>query len=389
MSPLSVRFPRRERPQEPPRRHPASAARHASPGTGVAVLAASAALLTAPAVLAVLAAWMSAPAALSARGIQEVQEHQQVQEVRSADGAAGRTAAAPLDPVVQEVVRMLGSKVSEPVIERWIGEGHHPGVVGSRELIALKQAGASDQLTEKLLDLAARRTTTSPASGPAPAGRSAGTSLPSPGRNAAKLHWIVTYHPNFLADDVRWDLFVYLDGRYLAWVKDPLVSFLQKPLEFDASVAPGHHLLRLMEERHVRKPNTDEWDSQARVAPKPLALDVKPDAPGKVEIVLEVRPRGGPVTLQLTQGDGAPARAQPSLPLPENWQPLCEEAPAQKEPCLHWSDLWPNVAVVPSREAVRDQLERAHFRPLPAQPGAPDGPGETAQGAGDHGTGSH
>jgi hypothetical protein len=321
---------------------------------------------------AALAAALALPIGLPASGIHGAPG------ADSADSAAARPAG--LDPVVQEVVRLLGSKVSEPVIERWLGEGHHPAVVGSRELIALKQAGASDQLTEKLLDLATRRTSTAGASpAPAPAGRDADTSLPNPGQHAAKLHWTVTYHPNFLADDVRWDLFVYLDGRYLAWVKAPLVSFLQKPLEFEAVVAPGHHLVRLMEERHVRKPGTNDWDSQARVAPKALPLDLKPDTPGQVEIVLEVHPRGGPVTLQIRQGDSAEAKEQPSLPLPENWQPLCEEVPGQREPCLHWSDLWPNVPTVPSREAVREQLERAHFRPLPAQPGTQGAPGESSE----------
>jgi hypothetical protein len=352
----------------PSRRSPRLPRQVRAAATGRSLLAAA---------VTALAAWLTVPAALPAGGVRGIQGAGTA-GATGADNAAGKP--APLDPVVQEVVRLLGSKVSEPVIERWLAEGHHPAVVGSRELIVLKQAGASDQLTEKLLDLATRRTATASGNPPqAAAGRDADTAVPSPGRHAAKLLWTVTFHPNFLADDERWDLFVYLDGRYLAWVKAPVVSFLQKPLEFEASVAPGHHLVRLMEERHVRKPNTNDWDNQARVAPKALPLDLKPDTPGKVEVVLEVRPRGGPVTLQISQGDSVEAKEQPSLPLPENWQPLCEEVPAQKEPCLHWSDLWPDVPTVPSREAVREQLERAHFRPLPAQPGTPGAPAESRE----------
>lgn len=300
-------------------------------------------------------AWLAAPAAAHAGLKALLQDNSQTAQ------------AAAVDPVVQEVVRMLKAKVTEPVILRWLDtSGRRPGAVGSREVIELKQAGASDQIIEKLLDTAAKgggATTRGRSAGPAPGDPARGSATPP---HAANLHWTIHYHPNFLEDDVRWDLFLYLDGHYLAWVKAPLVSFLDKPLEFDASLAPGHHVLRLVEERHVRKPNTNEWDNQARVAPKPLELDLKPDLPGKVDLQVEVRTRGGPISLRVIQGDAEVLKAQPSVPLPEHWPPLCEEVPGQRDPCLHWADLWPGVPAPPSREEVRADLERHNFRPEPA-----------------------
>jgi hypothetical protein len=311
--------------------------------------------------------------------------------------AAVRTPGEALDPVVVEVVRMADAKVTEPVILRWLEtSGHRPARVGSRELIELKRAGASDKVTEKLLDLAGSFAGTNRAEhaersehggGPDPHASQSAAAQPAPGdgsragaasgpvrsagagagAGAASFHWSIQYLPNFLADDVRWDLYVYLDGRYMAWVKTPLVSFLDKPLEFDYSLAPGHHVLRLIEERHVRKPNTNEWDNQARVAPKALELEVKPEIAGRVDLHLEVRTRGGPVSMRVTQGDAEVAKAQPSMPLPEHWQPLCEEAPGQHEPCLRWADLWPGIASLASREQIRGELERQGFHPDPVR----------------------
>lgn len=288
--------------------------------------------------------------------------------------AAGTSAtAAPvtaIDPVVREVVRMLDAHVSEAVILRWLDtSGRRPQAVGSRELIELKRAGATDKVNEKLLDLAGRRASGGGASpgDPSDASHGAATSLQiASGPHGAPFHWVIAYHPNFLEDDERWDLYVYLDARYLAWAKTPLVSFLEKPLEFDRKLPPGHHVLRLFEERHVRKPNTNEWENHVRVAPAAFEFDISPDTPGRVDVLVEVRTRGGPVQVTVTQGAVDKVKAQPHMPLPENWLPLCDEVPNQHDPCLRWAELWPGVPELPSREDVRDQLERHRFRPPPS-----------------------
>jgi hypothetical protein len=322
--------------------------------------------------------------------------------------------------------------------------GQRPAALGSREIVELKRAGASDALITKLLDLAVKRVVreapaaaapapaapagspsaaapAAPAPGPAapavrapasvapsvpaaavpaapapalpvpaapaaavtaptsaPAGAAAAAGLSG---RAANLHWRIAYHPNFGPDDERWDLYVYLDGRYLAWVKSPVVSLLDPPIEFDRSLAPGHHVLRVVEERHLHNFGRSGWSHQARVAPAVLAFDLAPAAAGRVELRCEPRQRGGPLRLRVTQGDAEIARTEPATPEPDAWPLLCDEAAAGRSggkraaaagrresgSCLRWTDLWPGVQAAPSRDAVRAELERQDFHPVPAR----------------------
>ena len=108
-----------------------------------------------------------------------------------------------------------------------------------------------------------------------------------------------------------------------------------------------------------------------------------PDAAGTVDLRCEARLRGGPLTLRVTQGDAAPARAEPAIAQPDAWPWLCEEVTAGQphgkgsrpssfsalsgsksklHSCLHWADLWPGMEAPPSRDAVRDDMERRGFR---------------------------
>ena len=210
-------------------------------------------------------------------------------------------------------------------------------------------------------------------------------SLPAaaPPDHAASMHWRIAYHPNYSADDERWDLYVYLDGRFLTAVKAPTVSFLDPPLELERGLAPGHHVLRVAVERHLRKLGRSGWTHEAKVAPAALAFEIAPDAAGTVELRCEARLRGGPLTLRVTQGDAELAKAEPAIAPPDAWPWLCEEITAGQaagkgarhsslsslggsrsklSSCLRWADLWPGMEAPPSRDAVRADLERHGFR---------------------------
>jgi hypothetical protein len=352
----------------------------------------------------------------------------------SADGGQGGGKAAAqaeseagLDPVAREVVRMLAGKVPEPVILRWLAKsGRRPATVGSDDLIALRRAGASAELLDKLLDLAgtdqppaahpaavhaapaapAPATAAAPASpqassaarAPAPASSAAPALVPeataAPARapappaagsaeGAVRVSFNVEYRPFFGEDDDRWSLFVYLDGRYLASVKPAAISLVTQPLAFERSLAPGRHLVRLIEERHLRHPLGRGWQHQARVAPAALAFDLRPGAPAAVEIGLHevtLRRKGSPLSLTVAQGEAAPAGVTPAVPPAARWPPLCEEvesaetagknpsaaARRQLEHCLRWADLWPGIPELAPRDRVRAGLERARFQPGPA-----------------------
>lgn len=387
-------------------------------GRAVAMaLAMALASLPSPAPAAAIAAAPAAPATPA-------------EDTPSRGGAGRGTAAAPeaaLDPVVQEVLRMLHGKVSQPVILHWLAtSGQRPATLGSREIVELQRAGASDPLMTRLLDLAVPQPAPQPSPQPAaePSTGTAGAAAPAPAAgapsaapaaqvapapapaaatapaapaaaaplsagaapHAASMHWRIAYHPNYGADDERWDLYVYLDGRYLAAVKAPTVSFLDPPVELDRSLAPGRHVLRVAVERHLRKLGRSGWTHEAKVAPAALAFEIAPDAAGTVELRCETRLRGGPLTLRVTQGDAELARAEPAIAQPDAWPWLCEEVTAGQaggkgtwlrsrsslsplggsrsklSSCLHWADLWPGAEAPPSRDAVRADLERRGFR---------------------------
>ena len=60
------------------------------------------------------------------------------------------------DPIKpsSEILKMLSTEVSEEVIIQWLESGHHAGErVGPETVIALKNAGASDQLLKRILKL--------------------------------------------------------------------------------------------------------------------------------------------------------------------------------------------------------------------------------------------
>jgi hypothetical protein len=364
----------------------------------------------------------------------------------AAAGGGEEREQAPLDAVVQEVVRMLQAKVAEPVVVHWLEtSGRRPAALGSREIVELERAGASDPLMTRLLDLAASQARRhQPAAGGAPeatsppaASAGAGKAAPSPEAattgpvvvappaakagaagpparaagsasapppsataastpvgadmavasraatpGAAPVHWRIAYHPNFGPDDERWDLYVYLDGHYLAWVKSPVVSLFDPPVEFDRPLAPGHHVLRVVEERHLRNLGRSGWSHEARVAPAVLAFDLAPDAAGRVELSCEAGQRGGPLRLRVVQG-AETADARPKIGQPDVWPLLCEEASTGRSPlrralragarepasCLRWTDLWPGIQSAPSRDAVRAELAQHDFHPDPARSG--------------------
>jgi hypothetical protein len=292
--------------------------------------------------------------------------------------AASTEPEAGLDPVVREVVRMLAGKVPEPVILRWLAKsGRRPTTVGSDDLIALRRAGASAELLDKLLDLAGTDQPPSAPGAPAPPPAAGGA------EGAVRVSFSVEYRPFFGEDDDRWSLFVYLDGRYLASVKPAAISLVTQPLAFERSLAPGRHLVRLIEERHLRHPLGHGWQHQARVAPAELAFELRPGAPAAVEIGLHevtLRRKGSPLSLTVAQGDAAPAGVTPAVPPAARWPPLCEEvesaetagknpsasARRQLEHCLRWADLWPGISELAPRDRVRAGLERARFQPGPA-----------------------
>jgi hypothetical protein len=313
----------------------------------------------------------------------------------SAGDARGGAPAAD-DPVVGQVLQMLRGGVTEPVIMAWLEKsGKRPAAVSSGDLVALHQAGASEQLMKWLLQ---------PAGGPAPAPDVAAPPAASapPAANAAppaagavppaatplaagpvKVRFAVTYRPTFADPEQpvseRWLLCLYVDGRFVACVPAGPVLVPLPPRTFERDLAPGKHLLRLTQERHLRYSRARGYVTPARVDPSVLAFELPPGAATQIAIHFGERSlrHPGPVAVRIERDGKEVARLEPAAPDPDAWPALCEDVPAAlpagaKPPaparrdlasCVHWPALWPGVEAVPAREEVRAEIARQGLQP--------------------------
>jgi hypothetical protein len=321
----------------------------------------------------------------------------------SSAGDARGDAPAADDPVVGQVLQMLRGGVTEPVIMAWLEKsGKRPAAVSSGDLVALHQAGASEQLMKWLLQ---------PAGGPAPAPdaaappaasappaanaapAAAGAAPPAAGATPAaaaplatapvKARFAVTYRPTFADPEQpvseRWLLCLYVDGRFVACVPAGPVLVPLPPRTFERDLAPGKHLLRLTQERHLRYSRVRGYVTPARVDPSELPFELPPGTATQIAIHFGERSlrHPGPVAVRIERAGKEVARLEPAAPDPDAWPALCEDVPAAlpadaKPPaparrdlasCVHWPALWPGVEAVPAREEVRVEIARQGRQP--------------------------
>src|SRR5262249_14204072 len=97
-----------------------------------------------------------------------------------------------------------------------------------------------------------------PAAAPAPV-----ASLAAAG--TVPVRFQLAYRP-FAAEENEpsWSLFVYLDGRLLTGSKPAMISLTTRSWELDRGLSPGHHVIRLVQERHERRFGSDRWQHASR-----------------------------------------------------------------------------------------------------------------------------
>jgi hypothetical protein len=312
--------------------------------------------------------------------------------------------------VVGQVLQMLRGGVTEPVIMAWLEKsGKRPAAVSSGDLVALHQAGASEQLMKWLLQSAGAPSPESataappapsapPAAAAAPAAAApaaaapaaaapaaAAPAAPAPAAIAApagtvpvKIRFASASRPA-LADPEQqvpewWLLCLYLDGRFVACAPAAPILLPQPPRTFRRDFAPGRHLLRLTEERRLRYTRARGYATPARVDPSELPFELP--AGGATQIAIHFGERGprhpGPVAISIERDGKEVTRLEPAAPDPEAWPALCEDVPAalpagaklpaaarrDLESCVHWQALWPGVEGVPARDEVRAEIAR-------------------------------
>ncbi len=325
---------------------------------------------------------------------------------------AGGVAPAP-DPVVAEVLRLLESGIGEPVVLRWLAEeSRPPGRPTADELIALKRAGATDDLIAALLERAARvdaPPAVVPVPAPTPASKSgsksdaalspvtpAAVAAPAAAPTPAPAAQPAATPPAALQPEARgtvslslsalyvhwpeegepWDLVIYLDGEPFAPLPAALTERSAERRQARRDLAPGLHVLRWSQERHGERAG-ERGLHAARFDPESLPFTLAAGA--NAEVAFEFRdPSGipfttaaGPITVRVTQGGKEIAARLEGGGDAARWPDLCEEIEANLEDrkpsfqerqllkrCLRWADLWSALppGSVSDRATVRGLL---------------------------------
>jgi hypothetical protein len=292
-------------------------------------------------------------------------------------------AAADLDPVVADVVRMLDEGVDTQFISAWLDRTEvNPGTLTPDDLIALSKADAPKEIVNKLLKMAPE--------GEKPAREPAATAPPAAAQADTIVQFVIDYRPGIIEDQsYPWDLFVYLDGEPLSrtsgWASHSSTHMEKQFVE--RKLAPGRHEIRLLQEQHrVKSKKKGTWSHMARVFPTTVLFDIDSAGTWRVEIQVDeegmLHPgRKSPVNYIVTR-DGDIAEQGVDLgPATRQWPLLCEEV-ASRYPgtklqsrsaqramsgCVRWNSLWTEMESVPDRATVREKMKAGNFRV--AQPG--------------------
>lgn len=304
--------------------------------------------------------------------------------------------------MIAEVVRLLGAGLGEPLVLRWLAEeGKTPGHPTADDLVALKKAGASDDLVAALLDRSRAGTPTArpaPAAPPAQPVASPATAptappllaaapsapptpvrspapsppVPAPAEAVGAATVVVQASLRYIhvpEEGEPWDLVVYLDGTPFEPLPAAPSAASAGTWTYQRSLAPGRHVLGWSQELH-RKDRKGQVQHAARFDPEPLTFELAADATAAVDF--EYRDRtglflrmGGPVTVRVSQ-DGRELASRSSSGDPAAWPKLCEEIEAnlggekpgflerqELRSCLRWADLWQGVPNLPDRDGVR------------------------------------
>lgn len=295
--------------------------------------------------------------------------------------------ASASDEVCAEVVRLLEAGLGEPLVLRWLEEsGKRPGRPTADDLVALKKAGASDELVAKLLDRsrdgakaasaspdgatpapaapaaptgpaaaaparvapaadAAAPTTTAAATAPPAASKSAtppatgapesrpiagDAAIPSaaPGGQSTVGVTAALRYIHLPDEGEPWDLVIYLDGVPFDPVPAAASARSAATRTHQRSLPAGRHWLAWSQEEHIED-GKGRARHGARFEPEPLAFELAPGAAATIDFEyrdptgLSLR-KSGPVTVSVSQNGRELARRDASGDAAA-WPKLCEE----------------------------------------------------------------
>ncbi len=331
-------------------------------------------------------------------------------------GSASPAAAETEGGILEEVRKMLEAGMSESIVLKWLdGSDEKPPRPSAAELIGLKEAGASDELLDRLLELAGEDARSAPAPAPpvaespavtpaparpaaprvpdarpaptpapapaSPPAASAPSAAPTPGASSEiPVYFELTYSPDFDDEEDEWGLYVYINGEPLSYV--PAGSLLSsRRLRFRHFMEPGPHVLRVAQERHEQGWG-NRWLHAARMTELELPFQLASGERADVELKfrqtkLAFGRTGGPISFRFVQGKNVEVVEKQGGD-PEDWPLVCEEIEANVEDgkelkkslrrelddCQRWAAIW-NGLEVPDRDEIREALALFDYRPIP------------------------
>jgi hypothetical protein len=177
------------------------------------------------------------------------------------------------------------------------------------------------------------------------------------------------------------DLFVYLDGRFLARVSSLGNIASSGPVTLKTQIAPGTHTLRLTRELHFRTKNLLEdsaWEHETRVSPAAIGLQVDPGYSYNLDLkwVQGEFSTKRPLSWRWARNGMEVAGEKHAGEFRQKWAWLCEDAEVSRDDgaisnwrardrlqdCVHWDDLWPTGNAPPRREVLAE-LQKHDFDP--------------------------
>lgn len=309
------------------------------------------------------------------------------------------TAAQATDPVVVDVVRMLEVGIEPELILNWLqSSGKRPGPLDADDVIALAEVKAPKALIQALLDLStpvaqAPAVPVTPGPGaiaPAPPPGPAASAPQAAAAAADSTCCLVDFSVEYRASEDRvgaefegpgHDLFVYLDGKFLARFESQGNIAAQGPIPFKARVAPGDHTIRLTRELHSRPDpgkRPDEWDHLTTVSPAAIDFRVEPGADWNMDIrwVQGEFSLKKPLHWRWSRNGVEVAGQKHAGEFREDWPYLCDDVEASRNAgaisgwrardrmkgCVDWASLWPAGGGT-SRGEVLAELRQSDFEP--------------------------
>ncbi len=311
-----------------------------------------------------------------------------------APGSAAFAEATPDDPVVADVVRMLGAGLEPRLILGWLESGNkRPGALSASDMIALAEADAPAELIDELLARAARHALSDdgpPAAQPVPeqAQRDppVATGATAMAGNCCFVDFSVEYRapeqgaPEEI-DAPRADLYLYLDGHFLGRFAPRGDIGGRGPQVFRQRIAAGIHTIRLTQELHLPSSNRKAGgahDHLTTVSPSTIEFELEPGAQWSMDIRWSqgVFSQQRPLRWRWSRNGQPVAGEERTGAFREDWPFLCDDveisrssgaisawrADDRSRNCVTWASLWPQGSAT-RRGQILKEFEATGFRP--------------------------